>query len=430
MLDELKVYARRKGLTVNAVKSEVVVFGTRALPVLRDDSRLEVRFKYDEALLAIRSEFKYLGMLFCNQLSMVRMQAVRARGLLAAIRQVGSLGKSLGLSRSPWAMVKLFQTYATSAGMYGCQVWGSRYLEMKRVFESDVSKYHLQFIKRQLGVPYTVSNWAALCEAKCRPFHYYWVRAACRFQARILSSNSPLLMEVAKADAALAAAGSRTCWSAEFGRALESIGHEADEAELGRVWCNQCFEGEPVNGSEVLSCLDKAYARMAWGGAEQVANVREYLRMHQGEEGSRSKHVTYHRWFKLPDPGWPPYLCGLPNKQQRHMMKQVARFRLSAHNLQVELGRRDGTPWESRVCTRCLAHSGERHVDDEQHMIFDCHTFEDTRSSVDGASALIGAAGGCVRSFMFGDPSVVLKFVSGCMDKVDALVQPVMNNDL
>ena len=61
-------------------------------------------------------------------------------------------------------------------------------------------------------------------------------------------------------------------------------------------------------------------------------------------------------------------------------------------------------------------------MDDEQHMIFECPSFEDLRGSVDGAGVLIGASAGCVRTFMSGDPAVVLGFISACLDRVDALV--------
>ena len=118
---------------------------------------------------------------------------------MAAIAQVTRLGRELGLEHSPWAMVKLFQTYSVSAGMYGCQLWGSRYVHMRRMFDADVSKRHLRYLKLQLGVPFNVPSWTTLWETNCRPYHYYWVRAVCRFQDRILNSNSPLLVDVAKA---------------------------------------------------------------------------------------------------------------------------------------------------------------------------------------------------------------------------------------
>ena len=53
-----------------------------------------------------------------------------------------------------------------------------------------------------------------------------------------------------------------------------------------------------------------------------------------------------------------------------------------------------------------------RCVDDEQHMIFECSTFEDLRDSVDGARVLIDSSAGVVC----GEMSVVRE---ACMDRLD-----------
>ena len=425
MLNALHGYAERKGLTVNESKSEVVVFNTNTLPVTRRvGSPGVVRLTYGDAVLATKSEFKYLGFALHNRLSMESTAAPRARGLMAAMSEVVKVGKELGLARSPWAMVKLFQTYVVPSGMYGCQVWGTRYAQFSRMFESELSKRHLRFLKRILGLPYSTSNWAVLAEVNCRPFHFYWVRALCRFHTRLLGSNSPLLVDVAKADAALAAAGSGDCWSAEFGRALESIACKAGEEELGGSWRASVFAGGNVNAGTITRTLEKAYEVDAWGGFDQVADVREHLRAHQGEEGSRSKSLTYFRWFKLSEPGWPPYLRGLHRSRGHSMLKQLARFRLGAHALRVESGRRQGELWESRTCQRCShAHlqSLACQVDDEHHCIFDCAAFEHLRVSIPGVQHLIASAAGCVRSFMAGDATVVRNYVAACMDALEAL---------
>ena len=120
MLGALHSYAERKGLTVNAAKSEVVVFNTRVLPVRRRPASAGVvTLTYGDAVLATKSEFKYLGFTLHNSLNMSRTQGLRARGLMAAMSDVVRLGKELGLARSPWAMVRLFQTYVLPSGMYG-----------------------------------------------------------------------------------------------------------------------------------------------------------------------------------------------------------------------------------------------------------------------------------------------------------------------
>ena len=272
MLDALHRYARRKGLIVNAAKSEVVVFNTRSLPVRRGGAGV-VTLTYGDAVLATKSEFKYLGFTLHNSLNMTRTQALRAKGLMAAMSDVVRLGKELGLRRSPWAMVKLFQTYVVPSGMYGCQVWGTGFAHMNRMFDAEVSKRHLQYLKRLLGLPYSTSNWAILAEVNCRPFHFYWVRSLCRFHSRVLRSNSPLLVDVVKADAALAAEGSGNCWSAELGRALESIACKAGEGELGRSWCDSVFAGNSIPTHAVVRTLEQAYEVEAWGGFDQVADL-------------------------------------------------------------------------------------------------------------------------------------------------------------
>ena len=424
MLVALHDYAERKGLTVNAAKSEVVVFNTRALPVRRRGGNGVVTLTYGGAVLATKSEFKYLGFALHNRMSMQKTHAPRARGLMAAVSDVMRQGKELGLARSPWAMVKLFQTYAVPSGMYGCQVWGTRYAQFSRMFDAEVSKRHLRYLKRMLGLPYATSNWAVLAEVSCRPFHFYWVRALCRFHTRLLGSNSPLLVDVAKADAALAAEGSGDCWSAEFGRALESIACKAGEAELGRSWCESVFAGGNVNAGTVARTLEQAYEIDAWGGFDQVADLREHLRAHQGQQGSRSKSLTYFCWFKLPEPGWPHYLRGLHHSRSQSMLKQLARFRLGAHTLRVEMGRRQDEVWEARTCQRCSqAHlqSLACPVDDEHHCIFDCAAFEHLRASIPGVQELIANSAGCVRTFMSGEATVVRNYVAACMDTLDAL---------
>ena len=129
--------------------------------------------------------------------------------------------------------------------------------------------------------------------------------------------------------------------------------------------------------------------------------------------------MVYYCWFKQFEGGWPEYLSGVPNKETRASMKQMARFRLSAHKLQVELGRREHQLWADRVCSRCVAGGHGRHVDDEQHMIFECSTFDDLRE-LDGVRDIIEETGD-VRNFMIGDVSVVRGFISSCMIRLDAL---------
>ncbi len=58
--------------------------------------------------------------------------------------------------------------------------------------------------------------------------------------------------------------------------------------------------------------------------------------------------------------------------------KSITRLRISAHGLNIERGRYQGTPRSSRTCLRC--NSGE--VDDEKHFLLSCKHLEDKRNKM------------------------------------------------
>ena len=66
-----------------------------------------------------------------------------------------------------------------------------------------------------------------------------------------------------------------------------------------------------------------------------------------------------------------PYILQILNRNQRQWL---SRYRTSAHNLQIELGRytRPVTPISERKCKYCNNDS----LDDERHFILICETFK------------------------------------------------------
>lgn len=85
-----------------------------------------------------------------------------------------------------------------------------------------------------------------------------------------------------------------------------------------------------------------------------------------------AKLCTYHRWFLRPAPVAEPYFQ-LP--LSRGSLRQLFRFRLSAHSLPIEQGRRGAVPRAMRVCPHCPGHS----PGDERHLVFECPAFEHIR---------------------------------------------------
>jgi hypothetical protein len=447
MLDQLQQYSARKGLVVNVDKSVVVVFNTRSPFRLRGGP--PVRWSYGARELRVEPEFKYLGLVLHRELNMRNTQAPWARAMFGAVRSTLKLAREMRVRKDLWAVLRLLQTYATSTALYGCQVWGSRFAHINRIFDSEVAKYHLGVLRKLAGVPRGTSRWALLSELGARPMHEYMIRALLKFHRRLVKSNSPLLVDVMRADAQLAAQGCEASWSQELARALESIGERAGDAASGSQWAAAVRQGAmiedgvAVQRGAVMQQLRRAYHRLAWGEQEPGPDLD--LRtpdLPQGMPGRAT--LTYYLWFRQGQgeqqgrPALPAYLR-LPSSRYKQVM-QMLRFRLGAHSLRVRTGRfetevtgEDGQreqrqpSWAERTCRRCPREHLQQlpcAVDDEHHMIFDCTAFSGTRLEVPGVVSLLMQCEGTVRSFMSsGDTVTVLNFVAKCMDQLGDMGQ-------
>ena len=433
MLNSLGMYSWVKGLTVNTAKSKVVVFNSRLGGTARDPP-----LHYNGERLGVEPHFKYLGLVFHRSPDMGTMQEPWARALLGSSMRARRIARDFGVHTNVLAGLRLFQTFAFPSGMYGCQVWGTHFAHIDRVFASDVSTRQLCALRRLLGVSRSSARWAVLAELGAKPFHYYWVKALVRFQEAIVKSNSPLLVDVAKADALLACDAlpsgrcCSTCWSAELADALESIGEKAGLVEQGKNWAHQVKQGLSLGcRPAVMDATLAAYEELAW---REYKDREGLVRTAQLPPGVGRKFLTYHAYFKPQQDQVPAYLR--LDHELHKQIRQMARFRLGCHKLEVEIGRhrRPRTPWPDRTCNRCsaahLANLPSRcTVDDEHHMIFECERFvalriddfiPGARRFTPGIRTALNRAQGCVRTFMESDPRIVLHFVARCMDILDA----------
>jgi hypothetical protein len=346
MLNKLQVYSQRKGLIVNVGKSEVVHFnskpGCASLPV----------FTYGGSPLVAKDSFRYLGMVCTYNFNLEVAAEHAVNPFLAAMQRVKSFARTHSLSNRPDAMIWLSKIYAVSAGMYGSQIWGTRYLRSGTEFDSRLQKHYLCFLRRVLGVKRTTSNWCVLRECGQEPLQLSWFRAAVRFFNSSLESNSYAMRRVLHADLKLSSR-SQHCWSAHLLEAFKDL-RRADlhrESLLGAL---------PFHIQNILSDV-RARHQAIWRQVESLDP-----RVHG------KKVVTYHNWCAVPmkadlDKGMPmPLPTYLKIDLPRRMQQNVSRFRLQAHRLKVETARFGVSC--SNICDKCDA--GD--VQDEVHVLFYC----------------------------------------------------------
>ena len=61
---------------------------------------------------------------------------------------------------------------------------------------------------------------------------------------------------------------------------------------------------------------------------------------------------------------------------------QLTRIRISAHTLEIEIGRRNGIPREDRICKLCYSLSATDTIENESHFINHCSHYSELRDNI------------------------------------------------
>jgi len=261
-------------------------------------------------------------------------------------------------------MLWLFQVFALTAGLYGCQIWATDKLSFESSAKTKAHVYHTGFLKSLLGVKRATETHCLLRETGQMPLYFYWFRCIMRFWNSLLSTSNALLSQVAQADLRLA--DKKGSWTHQVLTALNDVPHAQQFAAAIRTRAK-------VNMNDLEGVL-----------REHIIHDWRSLDSLTPQEAHASSRImrTYHTHFGIPlgsIPGWwdekkrnkkpllPLYLRqDIPHK----LFRSISCLRLSGHNLRVETQRHHGNrcPYELRICNKCDWHT----VQDEEHVILDC----------------------------------------------------------
>ena len=67
---------------------------------------------------------------------------------------------------------------------------------------------------------------------------------------------------------------------------------------------------------------------------------------------------------------------------QRDFHDVITQLRISAHDLEIERGRYTNATRDKRICTWCNTSMGATIIEDESHMLYECHLYEDIRAKL------------------------------------------------
>jgi hypothetical protein len=387
MLGALEIYAQQKHLTVNVNKSKIMVF--RPPRVAFSTAKDEPVINYQTTRLPVVTQFRYLGVQLSDQGGGWKEAAVACRGSMwGAIRRVNRLASDQGVRGSPQVMLQLYRSFVLPHAMYGCQLWGTEFLQTSQDANRRATTSHplqqtyTSFLRYLLGVRKTVAGHLVLCETVQPPLQFYWLRALLKFWNDLPKASSPLLMSAVDADLDLGRLKGRG-WTAQLFAAINNIAREH--------YPPSTVMHVPINRSGIVQCwMD--YWETRW--SQVASDPQAFDPQNPTETVPYRESATYAAWFKGAGAGFkwrdlPSYLCSsLPVCS----WKAIASLRLGNHGLRVEHGRFQNLEWIVRTCLRCELSLA---VDDVAHFLFECDTTRPLRELPEFADI-----GQNVREFM------------------------------
>lgn len=347
MLDALQQFCELTGMTVNVKKSEAVIFNSKY------DVEAAPQLRYNGQVMNIKSEFVYLGLLCEGEGG---MQHAAAKSLLKG------RGASFALSgkcaskdiHNVYVKCRLFDAVVTPVLLFGCEIWGPAVLQrgcfVKSGILSDMESFHGRFLKSCMGLRGSVSNAVVLLELRRQTVAVNMLKRVMRFAERVWRRNDKDIVKLCMRESFdMAHNGVKKCWAAHLVNCLRVHGVDSRD-------------GDVVCGG---ACLDSDALQSDWRKFWGVEATRQSVRDIPDSARRGFKMAKYLQWFH--DESVDKRATFWHTLSRPFDIQAVARFRMSSHNLNVEMQRTSGDP-VGRSCRRCLGcNRGE--VEDELHVM-------------------------------------------------------------
>ena len=344
----LTEYCQKWKLEINMKKTKVLTFN-KSGKILKS-----VRIFANKTLLKNVNQYTYLGFTVASSGTLshgINNLIDKAKRAWFSIKNIFYKSRSKNIS----TYTVLFDYVIKPIMLYACEIWGTNIKTgYSACFDNNsIETFHLRFCKNMLGVHRGTSNIGTLAEIGRYPLateiHKRMVRYLLRF--KILNENTL----VAKAFREQETENNKTLWLTQTRTFLDEIGMNMVHTKM-----------KEMNNKESDF---KRISKMTYDREKETFEQKVWHEIDSKMEKSKGKLLFFgklkHRY------GYEKYL-NIPNVLNRQAISQI---RLSAHKLEIEMGRYQEIGKRDRICQYCR--SGE--VESEYHFIAVCPNYKDIR---------------------------------------------------
>ena len=330
MINLLASYCKENKLTINSKKTKCLIFN-------KSGRLIRQKFFLNGSELENVRTYKYLGFVVTPSGEIKSgLHDLRDRALKAFQILKNKMGDSF--NRHVLTSLSLFENMIKPILLYASDFWGG----LKLPQNNPIETLHMRICKQILGVRKQTTNLGVLLEIGRTPLENTCIKLAVKNWERVKKKNANMILLASYNDAVK----ENLSW-------ISGIkGHLEQNGMLSFV-INE-YPNSPI------FIHKKLYKRLS-------------DQFHQNAFASIRENTSKLRTYALAktDIGMEPYLIETKNVSLR---TQLTRFRLSNHNLMIEIGRHKGIPKDQRYCPFC-----QNKVETEIHFLLDCPTYNALR---------------------------------------------------
>ena len=339
LLDKLYSYSCEWGLKVNCRKTKVCVFENQK-------SEREHSWYINGDLLETVDSFCYLGMKFHYNGNLEPGIKALSDQALKATNQLLALFKRMSFDVK--TKLRLFDSVVAPILLYASEVWG--------IYGYDhVDKVHIKFCKKLLGVRVQAPNYAVYGDLGRFPLSVIAKERSIKYWLKLLTNRNSVMTRIfqSQIDEIVARAHARPSRYRHKLSWADGIKSLLDELGFSHMWLNQDLQ---IPSYEIIRNRIRDHFTQNW-----YATISDFSKLEY--------YCQFKTGFKLET-----YVECISNDSLR---SELAAFRLSAHNLEIERGRHFDVSRQNRKCRLCSMGM----VESEYHFLLVCPLYTDLRRS-------------------------------------------------
>ena len=351
-------YCDTHGLIINPQKCEVVVFAGRC------NTWANSSWTAGDHVLARVDKFKYLGVELHGTQGIAAALRQRLTSMVRAQSAINRRLRQMHMARDPTLIADLFDIITGPAGSYGCEVWGTPYLNAWHTHDCILQRYQASVYKHALGVKRCTSNLLAFFESGKYPMQLQWLSRTVKYWNKLVGNkaSSDLLMCTITNNVQHSIADGHLGWSNDLLAGLLFVAPDHD-------WKADMLALKPIMDPKSIvergkGMFCQSIKDFDYDPTDPACTTRQ-----------RSTYYSYmlaRPWQANPADDrlqTPAYL----HRQASVRKKQaVAKYRLGGAPIRANI--EHAQPYLERICQRCVPGNVAipPSVDNEPHMLFDC----------------------------------------------------------